>query len=175
MASIIGEHSVIDPSARIDDDVEIGPFCVVGPDVTIGRGTRLMNNVTITGHVTIGEFNQFYPGVVIGGEPFEVTFDFAVSLLPGWHTTIFPPYFVAGAIFSGFAMVVTLIIPTRKVFHLEEIITARHLENMAKIMLVTGMIQRRKHFAGEFCGLLQNGLDQIGSGVLEARQRGDRL
>jgi molybdopterin-containing oxidoreductase family membrane subunit len=69
-----------------------------------------------------------------------VSFDFAVSIMPGWHTTIFPPYFVAGAIFSGFAMVVTLIIPTRKLFHLEEIITARHLENMAKIMLATGMM-----------------------------------
>ncbi len=69
-----------------------------------------------------------------------VSFDFAVSIMPGWHTTIFPPYFVAGAIFSGFAMVVTLIIPTRKIFHLEEIITARHLENMAKIMLATGMM-----------------------------------
>jgi molybdopterin-containing oxidoreductase family membrane subunit len=69
-----------------------------------------------------------------------VSFDFAVSIMPGWHTTIFPPYFVAGAIFSGFAMVVTLIIPTRRLFHLEEIITKRHLENMAKIMLATGMM-----------------------------------
>jgi Ni/Fe-hydrogenase subunit HybB-like protein len=69
-----------------------------------------------------------------------VSFDFAVAIMPGWHTTIFPPYFVAGAIFSGFAMVVTLIIPTRKLFHLEEIITKRHLENMAKIMLATGMM-----------------------------------
>jgi len=69
-----------------------------------------------------------------------VSFDFAVSIMPGWHTTIFPPYFVAGAIFSGFAMVVTLVIPTRKLFHLEEIITKRHLENMAKIMLATGMM-----------------------------------
>jgi molybdopterin-containing oxidoreductase family membrane subunit len=69
-----------------------------------------------------------------------VSFDFAVSIVPGWHTTIFPPYFVAGAIFSGFAMVVTLVIPTRHFFKLEEIITLRHLENMAKIMLATGMM-----------------------------------
>jgi molybdopterin-containing oxidoreductase family membrane subunit len=69
-----------------------------------------------------------------------VSFDFAVSMIPGWHTTIFPPYFVAGAIFSGFAMVVTLIIPCRSIFGLEEIITLRHLENMAKIMLATGMM-----------------------------------
>ena len=69
-----------------------------------------------------------------------VSFDFAVSIMPGWHTTIFPPYFVAGAIFSGFAMVVTLVIPTRKIFGLEEIITLRHLENMAKIMLATAMM-----------------------------------
>jgi molybdopterin-containing oxidoreductase family membrane subunit len=67
-----------------------------------------------------------------------VSFDFAVSQLPGWHTTIFPPYFVAGAIYSGFAMVVTLMVPARKLFGLEQIVTVRHLENMAKIMLLTG-------------------------------------
>jgi molybdopterin-containing oxidoreductase family membrane subunit len=69
-----------------------------------------------------------------------VSFDFAVSQLPGWHTTIFPPYFVAGAIFSGFAMVLTLLIPTRHVFNLKHIITTKHLENMAKIILVTGSL-----------------------------------
>lgn len=69
-----------------------------------------------------------------------VSFDFAVSQLPGWHTTIFPPYFVAGAIFSGFAMVLTLMIPVRKLFKLEHIITIRHLENTAKIILLTGTI-----------------------------------
>jgi len=69
-----------------------------------------------------------------------VSFDFAVSIVPGWHTTIFPPYFVAGAIFSGFAMVVTLIIPCRHFFKLHDIITMRHLENMSKIMLATGMM-----------------------------------
>ena len=67
-----------------------------------------------------------------------VSTDFAVSLLPGWHTTIFPPYFVAGAIFSGFAMVMTLAIPARKIYGLESIITMGHLDKMAKIMLVTG-------------------------------------
>lgn len=69
-----------------------------------------------------------------------VSFDFAVSQLPGWHATIFPPYFVAGAIFSGFAMVLTLLIPIRKAFHLEELITTRHLDNMAKILLATGLM-----------------------------------
>src|SRR6202051_4684019 len=69
-----------------------------------------------------------------------VSFDFAISLLPGWHTTIFPPYFVAGAIYSGFAMVITLAIPTRKWFHLEDLITTRHLDAMAKLMLGTGLI-----------------------------------
>ncbi len=64
--------------------------------------------------------------------------DFAVSLLPGWHTTVFPPYFVAGAIFSGFAMVLTLMVICRKVFRLEHIVTLRHFDYMAKIMLVTG-------------------------------------
>ena len=69
-----------------------------------------------------------------------VSFDFAVSVLPGWHTTIFPPYFVAGAIYSGFAMVMTLAVPLRKFYHLEDFITMRHIHNMTKIMLVTGMI-----------------------------------
>ena len=69
-----------------------------------------------------------------------VGLDFAVSLVPGWHVTIFPPYFVAGAIFSGFAMVMTLAIPLRAVYGLEDFITARHLSNMAKVMLVTGLI-----------------------------------
>jgi Ni/Fe-hydrogenase subunit HybB-like protein len=69
-----------------------------------------------------------------------VSFDFAVSQLPGWHTTIFPPYFVAGAIFSGFAMVLTLMIIARKLFRLEHLVTPRHLENIAKIILLTGSI-----------------------------------
>jgi molybdopterin-containing oxidoreductase family membrane subunit len=69
-----------------------------------------------------------------------VSFDFAVGILPGWHATIFPPYFVAGAIYSGFAMVMTLAIPIRAVYKLEDFITMRHLENMAKIILVTGLI-----------------------------------
>ena len=64
--------------------------------------------------------------------------DFAVSQLPGWHTTIFPPYFVAGAIFSGFAMVITLMVICRKAFGLEQIITMRHFDYMAKVILVTG-------------------------------------
>ncbi|HKV38833.1 MAG TPA: NrfD/PsrC family molybdoenzyme membrane anchor subunit [Blastocatellia bacterium] len=69
-----------------------------------------------------------------------VSFDFAVSILPGWHTTIFPPYFVAGAIYSGFAMVLVLAIPLRKFYRLEDFITMRHIRNMAKIMLATGLI-----------------------------------
>jgi molybdopterin-containing oxidoreductase family membrane subunit len=67
-----------------------------------------------------------------------VSFDFATSQLPGWHTTIFPPYFVAGAIFSGFAMVVTLAVPARELFGLKNLITLRHLDNMNKVILVTG-------------------------------------
>jgi molybdopterin-containing oxidoreductase family membrane subunit len=69
-----------------------------------------------------------------------VSFDFAVSVLPGWHATIFPPYFVAGAIYSGFAMVMTLAVPLRKFYGLEDFITMRHIHNMTKVMLVTGMI-----------------------------------
>ncbi|NNE68889.1 MAG: polysulfide reductase NrfD, partial [Rhodothermales bacterium] len=67
-----------------------------------------------------------------------VSFDFAVSIVPGWHTTIFPPYFVAGAIFSGFAMVVTLLVIARKVYGLQDIITIHHLEKMNIIILLTG-------------------------------------
>ena len=69
-----------------------------------------------------------------------VSFDFAVSLIPGWHTTFFPPYFVAGAVFSGFAMVVTLLVIMRKIFQIEHLITLRHLELMNKIILLTGML-----------------------------------
>ena len=69
-----------------------------------------------------------------------VSFDFAISIVPGWHTTIFPPYFVAGAIYSGFAMVLMLAIPIRKIYGLEDFITQRHLDNSAKVMLATGLI-----------------------------------
>jgi Ni/Fe-hydrogenase subunit HybB-like protein len=69
-----------------------------------------------------------------------VSFDFAVGLIPGWHSTIFPPYFVAGAIYSGFAMVLTLAIPLRKLYGLEDFITLRHLKNMGEVMLATGLI-----------------------------------
>jgi Ni/Fe-hydrogenase subunit HybB-like protein len=69
-----------------------------------------------------------------------VSFDFAVSVLPGWHATIFPPYFVAGAIYAGFAMVLTLAIPLRVMFKVQDFITMRHIDNMAKVTLVTGLV-----------------------------------
>jgi Ni/Fe-hydrogenase subunit HybB-like protein len=69
-----------------------------------------------------------------------VSFDFAFGIVPGWHATIFPPYFVAGAIYAGFAMVLTLAIPIRRLFHLEDFITMRHLDNMGKVLLATGLI-----------------------------------
>ena len=69
-----------------------------------------------------------------------VSFDFAVSLIPGWHATIFPPYFVAGAIYAGFAMVLTLAIPVRRFYGMESLITMKHIDNMAKIMLATGLM-----------------------------------
>lgn len=69
-----------------------------------------------------------------------VSLDFAAGIVPGWHTTIFPPYFVAGAIYSGFAMVLTLAIPLRKFYGLEDFITMKHLENMGKVLLATGLI-----------------------------------
>jgi Ni/Fe-hydrogenase subunit HybB-like protein len=78
-----------------------------------------------------------------------VSFDFAVSVVPGWHTTIFPPYFVAGAIYSGFAMVLTIMIPARVWFGMQDFITTRHLDNMAKVMLATGLVV----FYGYMCEL----------------------
>src|SRR5205085_11483194 len=69
-----------------------------------------------------------------------VSFDFSVAMLPGWHSTIFPPYFVAGAIYSGFAMVLNIVIPVRKLYHLESLITMRHLNNMGNVMLATGLM-----------------------------------
>jgi molybdopterin-containing oxidoreductase family membrane subunit len=79
-----------------------------------------------------------------------VSFDFAVSILPGWHTTIFPPYFVAGAIFCGFAMVVLLAVPARELFGLKDVITLRHLENMNKIILATGLMVGYAYFVEFF-------------------------
>jgi molybdopterin-containing oxidoreductase family membrane subunit len=69
-----------------------------------------------------------------------VSFDFSIGIIPGWHTTIFPPYFVAGAVYAGFAMVLTLAIPVRKFWNIEDFITARHIRNMCKVMLATGLI-----------------------------------
>jgi molybdopterin-containing oxidoreductase family membrane subunit len=69
-----------------------------------------------------------------------VSFDFAISIIPGWHTTVFPPYFVAGAIYSGFAMVLVLAIPIRRFYGVEDMMTLRHLDNAAKVMLGTGLI-----------------------------------
>ncbi|MEO0447937.1 MAG: NrfD/PsrC family molybdoenzyme membrane anchor subunit, partial [Verrucomicrobiota bacterium] len=69
-----------------------------------------------------------------------VSFDFATSVVPGWHTTIFPPYFVAGAIFGGFAMVLTLMIPCRALYGLQDLVTPKHIDNMAKIIVLTGTI-----------------------------------
>ena len=79
-----------------------------------------------------------------------VSFDFSIAIVPGWHTTIFPPYFVAGAIYSGFAMVLTLCIPLRKAYKLEGFITMRHLDTMAKVMLATGEIVAYGYFVEFF-------------------------
>jgi Ni/Fe-hydrogenase subunit HybB-like protein len=81
-----------------------------------------------------------------------VSFDFAIAIVPGWHTTIFPPYFVAGAIYSGFAMVLMLAIPIRKIYGLEDFITERHLQNSAKVMLATGLIVAYGYMMESFMG-----------------------
>ena len=80
-----------------------------------------------------------------------VSMDFAVALLPGWHSLIFPPYFVAGAIYSGFAMVVTLLLPARRLYRLENVITKSHLESMAKMLLLTGWIVTYGYIVEQFC------------------------
>ena len=92
-----------------------------------------------------------------------VSFDFATSILPTWHTTIFPPYFVAGAIFGGFAMVLTLLIPARAIFKLHDIITPQHIDKMAKIILLTGSIRRLRLRDGIFRRVVQRQLSTSGS------------
>jgi molybdopterin-containing oxidoreductase family membrane subunit len=77
--------------------------------------------------------------------------DFAISQLPGWHSLIFPPYFVAGAIFSGFAMVLTLMLPARKLYKLENVITTNHLDNMGKMMLLTGWVVFYAYLCEMYC------------------------
>lgn len=74
MAVHVADNASIDPRAEIDEDVEIGPYCVIGPHARIGRGCRLLNGVTVMGHVTIGQHNKIYPGVVIGGEPQDISY-----------------------------------------------------------------------------------------------------
>jgi molybdopterin-containing oxidoreductase family membrane subunit len=81
-----------------------------------------------------------------------VSLDFAISVLPGWHTTIFPPYFVAGAIYSGFAMVLTVVLPVRSWYKMQDVITMRHVDWMAKIMLATGLIVFYGYIAEAFFG-----------------------
>ena len=90
-----------------------------------------------------------------------VSLDFASGIIPGWHTTMFPPYFVAGAIFSGFAMVLTLVLPIRALYHLEDLITDRHVENMAKIMLATGLMVAFGYVTEAFMAWYAGGYEQF--------------
>jgi len=92
-----------------------------------------------------------------------VSMDFATSVIPGWHTTIFPPYFVAGAIFSGFAMVQTLLIISRKILHLEEYITLGHIEAMNKIIMLTGSIVGIAYLSELFCAWYSGGYGEGGA------------
>jgi Ni/Fe-hydrogenase subunit HybB-like protein len=101
-----------------------------------------------------------------------VSFDFTIGIVPGWHSTIFPPYFVAGAIYSGFAMVVTLSLPLRHYFVLQDFITIKHLDNMAKVMLATGLIVCYGYAAESFMAWYGGNpyeMDQI----LRSRPKGD--
>ncbi|MDH3529361.1 MAG: polysulfide reductase NrfD [Acidobacteriota bacterium] len=90
-----------------------------------------------------------------------VSFDFATSLIPGWHSTIFPPYFVAGAVFSGFAMVMTLMIVVRKVMNLQDYITIKHLDNMCKVTLLTGSIVGLAYITELFIGFYSGNPNEI--------------
>jgi Ni/Fe-hydrogenase subunit HybB-like protein len=91
-----------------------------------------------------------------------VSLDFAVAVVPGWHTTFFPPYFVAGAIFSGFAMVLILAIPFRYLYNMQDYITLRHLQNCAKLMLATGMIVAYAYLFEMFIGWYSNEKFELG-------------
>src|SRR5207247_1092202 len=82
-----------------------------------------------------------------------VSMDFATAVVPGWHTTIFPPYFVAGAIFSGMAMVMTLLVPARWIMKAEDVITAKHLDNMNKVILATSWMVAYGYVAEQFASL----------------------
>src|SRR5437763_2215199 len=74
MPTHIEPSAVVDPRAELDDDVRVGPFCVVGPKARIGRGTHLINSVTVMGRVTIGQRNRIFPGAVVGGEPQDISY-----------------------------------------------------------------------------------------------------
>jgi Ni/Fe-hydrogenase subunit HybB-like protein len=99
-----------------------------------------------------------------------VSFDFAVAIVPGWHSTIFPPYFVAGAIYSGFAMVVMLAVPIRKIWGLEHLVTLRHLDNCAKLILATGLIVDYGYLMEAF--MAWYGADRYDSYVMYNRMTG---
>ncbi len=81
-----------------------------------------------------------------------VSFDFAIAIVPGWHSTIFPPYFVAGAIYSGFSMVLTIALPLRKFYGLQAFVTERHIDNMAKVMLASGLLVAYGYVMESFIG-----------------------
>ncbi len=89
MATYIAPHAAVDPAAEIGEDVHIGPFCVVGPRVTIGHGTRLENNVTLMGRVTLGEENHLFPGVVVGAHPQDVSYRGSETQVVIGHNNIF--------------------------------------------------------------------------------------
>jgi molybdopterin-containing oxidoreductase family membrane subunit len=90
-----------------------------------------------------------------------VSFDFAVGIVPGWHNTIYPPYFVAGAIYSGFAMVLVLIIPLRRLLHIENMITLQHIDNAAKVMLASGLIVTYGYLMETFSGMYSGNIFDI--------------
>ena len=104
-----------------------------------------------------------------------VSSDFAITILPGWHSTIFPPYFVAGAIFSGFCMVATLMIPIRRVYGLQNVITNKHLDNVCKMILLTGLIVDYSYLCEWYLAWYSGEQLRDVDDAARARQRAERL
>jgi molybdopterin-containing oxidoreductase family membrane subunit len=90
-----------------------------------------------------------------------VSFDFAAAVLPGWHSTIFPPYFVAGAVFGGIAMVIAIMIPVRSIYRLQDLITVKHIDNMAKILLFSGLLVAYAYVTEIFSAFYSGGKYEI--------------
>jgi Ni/Fe-hydrogenase subunit HybB-like protein len=135
------------------------PDLATARDRTVGRLRRRIYGLLALGwRGSGGQWREYRTAYLLLAGPLVVSvhsivsLDFATSQLPGWHSTIFPPYFVTGAIYSGFAMVLVLVIPVRRIFGLEDVITTRHLDNMAKLLLAMGWLLLYAYIVEDFIG-----------------------